>query len=417
MLGATAPLGYDRGMKKLLSDMRERSGEWRFVVISMAAMWALYVATLVVRMALWDYLGWYLIAEFAPRLISGILFNIVLLIILRSIGEKRGMRRRAAIAAVACLVISLGQATFAAQVDVTNAEERVEKITTVEGMVIKRRGNEVTVFRGSDDPLTFTFPGRGVGGIANVRLIAEYATVWVFFFAAWSAVYLAGMSAGQVARTERRLVEAQAAAQAAQVRALRYQINPHFLFNTLNSLSSLVMREDNERAEDMLMALSTFFRTSLSLDPSAAVPLSEEIGLQRLYLDIEEVRFPKRLKIDIDVPEELSHVTVPALILQPLIENAIKYGVSATKKPVTLSIRAHRLDDGRVQIDVFNSAADGKIRNDPGKRPTGTGTGLTNVCQRLETHFSGEADCRFGPVEGGYRVSLAIPDTTENEDD
>ena len=405
-------------MKKAISNVLDRpGGEWRLVVISMVAMWTLYVTTLLVRMALWDHLGWFLIREYAPRLISGILFNIVLLIILRSIHERHGLKRRAAIAAAACLVISLGQATFAAQVDLSNAEERVEKITSVEGMVIKRKGNEVTVFRGSDDPLTFTFPGRGTGGIANLRMIAEYATVWLFFFAAWSAIYLAGVSAGQAARAKQRLVEAEAAAQAAQVRALRYQINPHFLFNTLNSLSSLVMREDNDRAEDMLMALSTFFRTSLSLDPSAAVPLSEEIALQRLYLDIEEVRFPKRLRIDIDVPEELSGVKVPALILQPLIENAIKYGVSATKDPVTLSIRAHRLDDGRIQIDVFNSAPDGQIKNDPGKRPTGTGTGLNNVCQRLATHFNGDADCRFGPVEGGYRVSLAIPDTMEGQDD
>ncbi|MBW0144639.1 sensor histidine kinase [Sphingomicrobium clamense] len=398
------------------SVLDKPGGEWRIIAISMAAMWTLYVTTLLVRMALWDNLGWHLVSAYAPRLVSGILLNIVLLVVLRSLSDRHSLPRRALIAAATCLVISLGQATFAAHVDFSNAEKRVEKITTVEGMVIKRKGAEVTVYRGSDDPLTFTFPGSGTGGIANLRTVAEYATVWVFFYAAWSAIYLAGMSAGQVARAQQRLAEAEAAAQSAQVRALRYQINPHFLFNTLNSLSSLVMREDNERAEDMLMALSTFFRTSLSLDPSAAVPLSEEIALQRLYLDIEEVRFPKRLKINIDVPEDVANVTVPALILQPIIENAIKYGVSATKQPVTLSITAHRLDDARVQIDVFNSAPDGKLNNDPGKRPTGTGTGLNNVCQRLETHFAGEADCRFGPVEGGYRVSLAIPDTEHLDD-
>ena len=101
---------------------------------------------------------------------------------------------------------------------------------------------------------------------------------------------------------QRRAAEAESAAQAAQVRALRYQVNPHFLFNTLNSLSSLVMTGRTDRAETMLLALSTFFRSSLSLDPTADVTLAEEIDLQRLYLDIEKVRFPERLKVEIDVP-------------------------------------------------------------------------------------------------------------------
>ena len=96
----------------------------------------------------------------------------------------------------------------------------------------------------------------------------------------------------------------------------------------------------SDQAEEMLLALSTFFRTSLSLDPSADVTLAEEIELQRLYLDIEKVRFPDRLEVEIDVPDELENARVPALILQPLVENAIKYGVSATTRQVELSIRA-----------------------------------------------------------------------------
>src|SRR4029079_4374833 len=101
----------------------------------------------------------------------------------------------------------------------------------------------------------------------------------------------------------------------AQVRALRYQVNPHFLFNTLNSLSSLVMSGRADRAQEMLMALSAFFRTSLSMDPSVDVSVSEEIALQRLYLDIEQVRFPNRLDVNIDIPDELAGARVPALIL------------------------------------------------------------------------------------------------------
>ena len=158
------------------------------------------------------------------------------------------------------------------------------------------------------------------------------------------------------------------------------------------------------------MALSTFFRSSLSLDPSANVTLAQEIELQRLYLDIEKVRFPKRLQVSIDVPDDLADASVPALILQPLVENAIKYGVSATRDPVLLTIEARRLDGGRMQIEVVNQLAKAG-KTTPAAKPAhlGTGLGLANVCQRLEAHYGDRADCRFGPIAGGYQVSIALP--------
>src|SRR5207237_6086727 len=133
-----------------------------------------------------------------------------------------------------------------------------------------------------------------------------------------------------------------------------YQINPHFLFNTLNSLSSLVMTGRGDRAETMLLALSTFFRTSLSIDPSADVTLAEEIDLQRLYLDIEKARFPDRLHVEIDVPEELEQARLPALLLQPIVENAIKYGVSKSRKAILVRIAARSLDGNRMTLEISN---------------------------------------------------------------
>ena len=121
-------------------------------------------------------------------------------------------------------------------------------------------------------------------------------------------------------------------AQEAQLRALRYQINPHFLFNTLNSLSSLILSKQTDTAERMLMNLSTFFRATLSADPTADVSLDEEIKLQRLYLDIEQIRFPDRLSVEVDVPDALLAARVPVLILQPIVENAVKYGVAKSKQ-------------------------------------------------------------------------------------
>jgi LytS/YehU family sensor histidine kinase len=165
----------------------------------------------------------------------------------------------------------------------------------------------------------------------------------------------------------------------------------------------------SDRAEDMLMALSTFFRTSLSMDPSADVSLAEEIGLQRLYLEIEKVRFPDRLDVNIDIPDDLAEARVPALILQPLVENAIKYGVSATTARVDLSIRAIRLDGGRMQLDVTNRSIGARSKKAAAPTHVGTGLGLSNVSERLHAHFGSRADVRFGPIPGGYQVSIAMP--------
>jgi LytS/YehU family sensor histidine kinase len=284
------------------------------------------------------------------------------------------------------------------------------KIMTQEGVAIVQRGNVIRIVKDDGDELEVTLPPvEEMIASKMPRLIADGTVTWYFLLAAWCAFFIAMTQQHRTRLTELRLAEAETAAHAAQVRALRYQVNPHFLFNTLNSLSSLVMSGRSDKAEEMLMALSTFFRTSLSVDPSADVSLAEEIGLQRMYLNIEKVRFPDRLEVDIDIPEQLEQARVPALILQPLIENAIKYGVSQTTARVKLSIRARHLDGSRMQLDVVNRAMGPTKKIAPSPALTGTGVGLANVCQRLEAHFGKRADCRFGPIEGGYEVSLAMP--------
>jgi LytS/YehU family sensor histidine kinase len=163
----------------------------------------------------------------------------------------------------------------------------------------------------------------------------------------------------------------------------------------------------------MLLALSTFFRTSLSLNPTADVTLAEEIDLQRLYLDIEMIRFPARLKVDIDVPESLESARLPALILQPLVENAIKYGVSPASDVVTLRIAAAAVGDDRMTVSVTNTGSTAKPKA-RGRRDSdrieGTGVGLAYVCQRLEARFGGQATCDYGPLDdGGFEVTLSLP--------
>ncbi|MBZ9649699.1 histidine kinase [Sphingobium sp. 3R8] len=234
--------------------------------------------------------------------------------------------------------------------------------------------------------------------------IVEDALSRYFFLAAWAGLYLALSYASEAHRTERRAARLEKAAQQAELRSLRYQVNPHFLFNTLNSLSTLVMRNRPDEAEQMIMSLSNFYRTSLTGDPLDDVPLEEEVHLQKLYLDIEAVRFPDRLHTVIDIPPALMSACVPGLILQPLVENAIKYGVSRTSSPVEIRITA-REDGGLMHIAVTD---DGD--NPPSLSDSGSGIGLANVRDRLTARFGDSGRIAYGPREGdGFSVLLTLP--------
>jgi two-component system, LytTR family, sensor kinase len=388
-----------------------RFADWRLATQSIIGFWAFYLVTVLLR----GLLGPEAASAIRDRAISaaiGVVLTFLIYAVIRLFAREGSVRRMALVAATAALPaavlmsgVSLWMATHSDHMD------EQSRITTQEGIAIVQRGQNVRIIKQGGDELEVNLPPvKDIIADKMPRLIADGTVTWYFLLAAWCAFFIAMTQQHRTRLTERRLAEAETAAHAAQVRALRYQVNPHFLFNTLNSLSALVMSGRSDRAEEMLMALSTFFRTSLSMDPSADVSLAEEIALQRLYLDIEKTRFPDRLEVNIDIPDQLAEARVPALILQPLVENAIKYGVSASTAKVQLSIRARQLDGGRMQLDVINRAVGGGS----GKKkvaPTheGTGLGLANVSQRLKAHFGGRADVRFGPIPGGYEASLAMP--------
>jgi hypothetical protein len=255
----------------------------------------------------------------------------------------------------------------------------------------------------SDSDLREMAQAKAMHGSGPLAIISESAVSWYFFIAAWGVLYVALSYAAKVGHAERRAAAYKSEAQAAQLRALRYQINPHFLFNTLNSLSTLVLRQRTPEAERMIMNLATFFRTSLTCDPFAQVPLYDEIQMQRLYLDIEQVRFPGRLSVMVDVQNGLEDAHVPSLILQPLVENTIKHGVARTSQPVTITIRA-RKDGDLLHLTVEDDAA-GAVEPCPRD-----GVGLSNVRERLAAAFDGAARCSYGPRQGGgFRVELRIP--------
>ena len=227
---------------------------------------------------------------------------------------------------------------------------------------------------------------------------------FVWYYAAISVLLLALTYGEDAVEKERRIAALEAQANTAQLRALRYQLNPHFLFNTLNSVASLISKRESGDAEAMVVNLSDFLRSTLRMDAAREIPLSEEIQLQSLYLDIEKIRFPQRLKVSIDVPDNLRDALVPNLITQPLIENAIKYGVARSSEPVHLEIIA-RETGGRLTLEIRD---DGGNAVEAG--PGGTRVGLSNVGRRLALHFGDAARLDAGlRREGGFSARMILP--------
>lgn len=387
-----------------------RFSDWRFAVKSILGFWLFYALTVVLRSLLATN-ALYAISDKLSNIAVGIVVTGLIYIIIAVAGSRANLRRKTAIAAAASLVGAVAMSGSLSLLEGKVHSKEEFRYQAREGFVVVEKGDRITIERNAQEPLVLTMPSiTEMPTMKRLRWITDSAIVWLFFFMAWSAFYIASLTHREALGAQRRLADAESAAQAAQVRALRYQVNPHFLFNTLNSLSSLVMTGRTDRAETMLLALSTFFRTSLSLDPGANVTLAEEIDLQRLYLDIEKARFPDRLHVEIDVPEELEQARLPALLLQPIVENAIKYGVSKSRKAVVIRIEARHLDDHRMVLEISNRLKNGGKEELPAATHEGTGLGLANVSQRLDARFGSRASCRFGAMTGGgFKVSLTMP--------
>lgn len=245
----------------------------------------------------------------------------------------------------------------------------------------------------------------GLGAPMPMRwdAVAQATVMWMGPFGLWAAGNLALLHHAAARERERWLARAQAQAHEAQLKALRYQINPHFLYNTLNAIAALILDRRNEAAEAMVLRLSEFFRVSLAQDPLQDVTLANEIALQRLYLEVEQARFADALSVEVDLPEDLQHALTPGLILQPLVENALKHGLAGPEAPMRLSIRARREGEDRLMLEV---ADDGRGAGPDGP---GEGVGLRNVAQRLATRFPGQAALSVEPVARGFRVRLLMP--------
>ena len=188
----------------------------------------------------------------------------------------------------------------------------------------------------------------------------------------------------------------------AQMMALRFQLNPHFLFNTLNAISSLVVSGRPRDADTMIDRLSSFLRGSLAADPDRLVTVEEEFEMLENYLEIESVRFGDRLSPSISLPDHLGDAQVPPFLLQPLVENAVKYAVAPSRTPVTIGIAA-RETGGRLELEVSDTG-DGETPSGPG-----TGVGLANVRERLHLSFGAQGEMTVRADQTGFRVVLTMP--------
>ncbi|HEX8900746.1 sensor histidine kinase [Vitreimonas sp.] len=205
---------------------------------------------------------------------------------------------------------------------------------------------------------------------------------------------------------ERAVARAQALAYDAQLKMLHYQINPHFLFNTLNAISTLVLEKRNEQAESMLLKLAGFLRYSLDRQPTELAALSAELEAQRKYLEIERTRFDDKLKVSFTIEPGLEAARLPSLILQPIMENAIKYAISP------------RTEGGAIDVSAFREGDLLRIRIDddgPGLPPEGDprrrrGVGLANARERLELIYGDRAGLSAQNREPhGCRVEIWLP--------
>ncbi len=254
---------------------------------------------------------------------------------------------------------------------------------------------------------------QGGSETSFLQLMLGVAYIDMTLLGAWSALYYAINFFLQVEQQADRLERLETQATSAQLAMLRYQLNPHFLFNTLNSISTLVLLGETKPANAMLTRLSSFLRHTLVSQPGGKVTVAQEVETLKLYLDIERMRFEDRLRTDFRVDEMAARGCIPSFLLQPLIENAIKYGVSAQEEGARISLTAQVIGNMlRLIVSDTGPGLQGTQRNAEtlAATPSSTGVGLANIRDRLAQAY-GE-DSRFEietPPDGGFTVTIELP--------
>jgi sensor histidine kinase YesM len=236
---------------------------------------------------------------------------------------------------------------------------------------------------------------------------SQYIGLSFWIMVLWSFIYL-GLTLYHMLQEERAAnIEARAMAHEAQLRMLRYQLNPHFLFNTLNAISTLILVSENQTANSMLQKLSNFLRYSLDKDPLQKVDLQHEINTLKLYLEIEQVRFEDRLTVEFNIESQASSAMILSMLLQPLVENSIKYAVAQREEGGKITIGA-KVFAGDLLLSVQDDGPGIEMVN--GELPTFTGVGIINTQERLEELYGPSHSCSIKNVlPHGLRVEIRIP--------
>ena len=240
----------------------------------------------------------------------------------------------------------------------------------------------------------------------KVSYMSTFTVAW-FVILAWSVLYF-GIKYYQIfQQVQKRALKSAAMAHEAQLKMLRYQLNPHFLFNTLNAISTLILEQATDDANRMVTRLSSFLRHSLDNDPMKMVTLEQELRALKLYLDIEKVRFEERLSLELDIEDDAYHALIPSLLLQPLIENAIKYGIAQSVDGGCLKIAA-RVFAGDLLLELSDDGPGVELVD--GQIPGANGVGLRNTRERLEELYGTHHSFRLSKTEPhGLTIRIRIP--------
>jgi len=214
----------------------------------------------------------------------------------------------------------------------------------------------------------------------------------------------------RVKEEQLKRIQAEADARTSQLGMLRYQLNPHFLFNTLNTVSALIRTGDNRTAQRMVARLGDFLRYSLDTDPALMIPLEQEVEALMRYLDIEKIRFGDRLELAFGIADEAARAMVPSMLLQPLVENAIKHAIAANESGGTIGLEA-KVDGDELLLELTDTGS-----GEPSQAPLagkGRGVGLENTLQRLKTLYNDAYTFDIQPRRhSGLRIVIRIPYAT-----
>ena len=240
----------------------------------------------------------------------------------------------------------------------------------------------------------------------------ESNTGSIMLMLAWSALYFAIKSYRIFQEVRESALKSAAMAHEAQLKMLRYQLNPHFLFNTLNAISTLVLEQNTELANRMVTRLSSFLRYSLDNDPMQKITFEQELQALQLYLDIEKVRFEDRLSLQLDIEDTAKNALIPSLLLQPLVENAIKYGIARAEGGGHLSISA-KVFAGDLLIELSDDGPGCELID--GHIPESNGVGLKNTRERLATLYGAEHSIKLSETDPhGLTICIRIPYTPKH---